>query len=475
MLSEWNRNNNRIVNLHRHPCFVGDVDSIMHDCCGFCPEPKTDKEQETAQEEQKIYVSGDIAFMKDDPGRQAIGSFNPLTSDDWTDMAFVGNTQELCQRIRDDDLEFVRSWCEKNSGSVNRRDHTGRTPLHVAAQCSSPEIFRCLIDHGARIVARLVDGMTALHIVAARGNADMIVMLLEKSEENETRYFEKLWKARQRHREEAKSEAAAEDKNDYSDEDFSEVSSDGETTMTDSSFIKVKDTSSSDKDVLGDDTESEPDFYDIDVTAWDTAASPLHLAILGGHGEVIQELVGTFGADVLLPIKIRSSYTYNPEAATMTLLLAANLGGKRSYDISDLLLSLGASSAQADMNQISAVHYIAAQQEISVLKACIENDFAAARSVVDHIQITHPTWSPAADSPISTAIRRSDGTCVNQLLDMGAKPLMDLDDYVSAYLNAADVRNSRKVSEQDISKKWKEHTEQPVLLAIANDMPSVVI
>jgi len=35
-----------------------------------------------AVEENKIYVSGDLRFMKDDPGRQTIGSFNPLTNDD---------------------------------------------------------------------------------------------------------------------------------------------------------------------------------------------------------------------------------------------------------------------------------------------------------------------------------------------------------------------------------------------------------
>jgi len=188
---EWNRNKDRTVNLHRHPCFIGPVDSVMHDCCGFCPEPKTNEDLEVAEEESKIYVSGNLAFMKDDPGRQTIGSFNPLTDDDWTDMAYVGNTQELCQRICYGDINFVQEWCEKNPDSIDRRDHTGRTPLHIAAQCSTPEILECLVDHGARIVARLVDGMTALHIAAGRGNAEMVTTLLEQSEENEAEEAEK--------------------------------------------------------------------------------------------------------------------------------------------------------------------------------------------------------------------------------------------------------------------------------------------
>lgn len=189
--TEWNRNKDRTVDLHRHPCFIGPVESVMHDCCGSCPKPKTDDEREIAEDENKIFVFGDVAFMKDDPGRQAIGSFNPLTDDDWTDMAYIGNTQELCQKICDQDLSFVQDWCGKNPESINRRDHTGRTPLHVAAQCSTPEILKCLVDHGARIVARLVDGMTALHIVAARGSVDMVTTLLERSEANEAEEAEK--------------------------------------------------------------------------------------------------------------------------------------------------------------------------------------------------------------------------------------------------------------------------------------------
>ena len=134
--------------------------------------------------------------MKDDPGRQAIGSFNPLSADDWTDMAYVGNTQELCQHICDGNLQLVQEWCERNPESIDRRDHTGRTPLHLAAQSSTHEVLKRLVDHGARIVARLVDGFTALHLASARGEVDMITTLLEKSEENENIEAEKEQKRR---------------------------------------------------------------------------------------------------------------------------------------------------------------------------------------------------------------------------------------------------------------------------------------
>jgi len=55
-------------------------------------------------------------------------------------------------------------------------------------------------------------------------------------------------------------------------------------------------------DVLEDSSE-EPDIYEIDVIAWDYGLSPLHLAILNGHLDIIKLLVSEYGADVLLPVK----------------------------------------------------------------------------------------------------------------------------------------------------------------------------
>lgn len=209
------------------------MEFVIHDCCGSCPKPETDEEREVAEEERKIYVSGELAFMKDDPGRQAIGSFNPLTDDDWTDMAYVGNTQELCQRICEGDVDFVDTWCRENPDAVDRRDHTGRTPLHLAVHVSTPEVVQSLVNHGARIVSRLVDGLTALHIAAMRGNIDMVTTLLKRSEANEAEEAEKedrrkaeqkksSWQGKKDSEEE---EEEDEQSDGDSDEDMEEVSS----------------------------------------------------------------------------------------------------------------------------------------------------------------------------------------------------------------------------------------------------------
>ena len=230
--TEWNQNKDRTVTLHRHPCFIGPVESVIHDCCGTCPEPRTEEEREVAEEESKIYVSGELSFMEDDPGRQAIGSFHPLTDDDWTDMAYVGNTQLLCQRICEGDVNFVDVWCKENPDLVDRRDHTGRTPLHLAVHVSTPDVVQCLVNHGARIVARLVDGLTALHIAAMRGNNEMVTTLLERSESNEAEEAEKddrqkADKARKSRSTEEESDSEDEDdqSDGDSDEDMEDISS----------------------------------------------------------------------------------------------------------------------------------------------------------------------------------------------------------------------------------------------------------
>ena len=244
--AEWNQPKEREVYLHRHPCFFGTAEEVIQDCCGYCPVPKTDEENKIAEEEKKTNVSGKLKFLTDDPGRQEIGSFNPITDDEWTTMAYVGDTARLCQAIVDGELEHVEDWCSQEGVDVNRRDYTGRTPLHLAVMASKPEIVQCLIDTGARLIARLVDGRTALHIAAARGNAEMVKALMDKSLANEEEEEEKE-DARRAAR---KAELDSKDKPDQeigieddAESEASEITLDNEQeeedAMTMGSFVKI--------------------------------------------------------------------------------------------------------------------------------------------------------------------------------------------------------------------------------------------
>ena len=257
--AEFNRSKDRDINLHRHPAFFGSVDDVIHDCCGFCPKPETDEDLAAYEEESKIFISGDIQFLKDNPGRQAIGSFHPLTDDDWTEQAYVGNTTILCQAIVNHDLEGVVDWFSNGEIEVvdpKRRDHAGRTPLLLATMCSTPEIVQYLVDHGARMVSRLYNGLTALHIAAYRGEVSMVEYLLDKSAVNEAEEDRKEELRKQVRRAATtahNAEPDADDSGSELDDDMSEEESD---ELTQGSFVKVSDPVDG-----ADDEKDDPDVF----------------------------------------------------------------------------------------------------------------------------------------------------------------------------------------------------------------------
>ena len=324
--AEWNQHKDRTVYLHRHPAFFGRVQDVIGDCCGTCPTPVTDEEKKIAAKEAEIYISGSVQFLIDDPGRQQIGkgvrrkdrskffhyqeltlllppgSFNPLTADDWTDMAYVGNTARLCQSIVDGAADEVKEQLSQDGADPNKRDYTGRTPLQLAVQCSTADVVRALVDSGARLTARLLDGRTALHLAAARGDVEIIKILLDRSNANEEAEDEKL--DQRRRAKKADSEAtdamakAADHDSDGDiavDEDDGELidaeSSMGHMSMTTGSFVKVDaGQQAASQEAQLDGADDEPDFYKIDTLAWDVPCSPLHLAIVNGHEEAVKTL-----------------------------------------------------------------------------------------------------------------------------------------------------------------------------------------
>lgn len=471
----------RESNLHRHPCFFGFVDDILKDCCGQCPAPTTDEEKELAAKERKTYVYGDLQFTKDDPGRQAIGSFNPLTDDDWTEMAYIGNTARLCQAIVDGDLEHVQDWCEQGGAdSIDRRDHTGRTPLHLAAMVSTPEVVQCLIDHGARIVARLVDGFTALHIAARRGNTKIVNALLKRSEANEEEEEARRAKAKKttlkaitRGEVEYEGEISQmEGISDSGDEDGLKDDDESE-----GSFVKVKRETLNHGETLPDDEwKNEPDIYDVNVLAWDSPVSPLHLAVLGGHVDVIETLCSMYGADVLLPVKLLDKSSRSPRAAILTLILAQLPPNERAEAVTKTLLSLGASSAQADMDEASALHYTVYQENVNILDILFDYDRPAATSALNHLRVEGSGWHHAVSSPLITAMKAKNLVAVGKLLSFGAKPTVEYEDYLSTLYRPRAQRGvgPPPSNREDNQRGYNERVQQPIVLAAEHNLPTVI-
>ncbi|ESZ92311.1 hypothetical protein SBOR_7302 [Sclerotinia borealis F-4128] len=467
--AEWNQGKDREVYLHRHPCFFGTAEEVIQDCCGYCPVPTTDEEKEIADKESKNNVSGTLKFISDDPGRQEIGSFNPINDNEWTTMSYVGDTARLCQAIVDGDLEQVQDWCSQEGVDVNRRDFTGRAPLHLAAMASVPEIVKCLVDHGARMIARLVDGRTALHIAAARGNLEMISILMNKSLANEEEEEEK----ESRKVAVASLAPVSEEESDSGSEITLDSEQEESDAMTMGSYVKIPGNKEDDKDDIAavmDDTMEDPDVYDINVIAWDYGLSPLHFAILNGHLEAIKLLVSEYGADVLFPVKLVDAGTTNPRGAIMTLVLAMSLPHEKSKQVVELLLKLGATSAQSDTNHFTALHYVVAQNNTDVLDVLFAHDRPAAQKVLNKIGMVGGYGQ--ADTPLTIAVKKSYGEMASKLLQLGAQPQFEFEDWVKAYISMN--THARKQDTETSMKQFQTTVQQPIIAAICKEMGATV-
>ncbi|KAF3385174.1 Uncharacterized protein F1880_002849 [Penicillium rolfsii] len=467
--AQWNQKKDREVYLHRHPAFFGEAEHVIGDCCGFCPQPVTDEERKIAEEESKIYISGKISFIKDDPGRQEIGSFNPITETDWTEMAYVGRTELLCQAIVSHDLEAVKQFLEQQNSETNRRDYTGRTPLQLACMSSTPEIVQCLVDRGARLIARMADGQTALHLAAARGATEIVRILLKKSNENE--------EAENRKTDDRKPTPMDVDSPKDQDADDGEDEDDMEATShTSASYVKVEKENGEALVPTFDTIEEndmDPDIYDINVTAWDNLASPLHLAIVHGHVETVKELVTSFGADVLLPIKIMDDFSKQPRGAILTLVLVLALPLDKAREMSQTLLKLGASPAQADVSHYTALHYIAQSDYSELLDVYQEHDGPAMQRAINHLVAEGSWYSPSYNfsSALVNALCAKNPAGAKKLLDLGAKPSYELGEFLKA-LKSQMSDAMRYGGEQKLQDK---SPRQPIIFAIQNDLPLIAI
>ncbi|KAF2721724.1 ankyrin [Polychaeton citri CBS 116435] len=482
--AEWNRPKDREVNLHRHPAFFGTAEIVMHDCCGYCPQPTNEEEEEIAEEEAKVYLSGGLSFIKDDPGRQTIGSFHPLTADDWTEMAYVGNTQMLCQAIVDGDVEYVRNWLAQEGNDPDTRDYTGRAPLHLATAQSTLDVVKALVDGGSRIVARLVDGKTALHLAAMRGEAEMVRVLLQKSEANQAEEDEKL-EARRMARRAAKGVGASttQDTSQIEGANPSEEGSDIDMVddaasskvdaTTEGSMVNIKSLSMNDKDQapenqIEDEDDDDPDVYDIDVLAWDVAVSALHLAIVQGHINVVKVLVEDFAADVLLPVKLYNDYDKSARAAILTLVLGMRLPLEQSREMTKALIGLGASSAQADLNQQTAFQQAVATAP-DLLDTLFEHDKTGAMRAINNVSLSGYQYRPNTTTALLMAIDAEDEETASRLLDLGAKAIVDSTTFTKAYIGKYD--DSYAKDSKTNRKQFDESVEQPVFAAVKKGLP----
>ena len=188
--------------LHRHPAFFGTMDEVLEDCCEVCtrlsranalansssqrcPPPRTDEEKEMFAKDSEQFITGRIAFMEEDPGRQTMtGSFRPIDTGEWSDQAYIKPLTQLYTLIASHNRAAVKDFLKRHADATNTRDPLGRTPLQFALLCSATDICLDLIEMGSRMSARLVDGRSTLHLAAQMDLPLVVKALLERNEKN---------------------------------------------------------------------------------------------------------------------------------------------------------------------------------------------------------------------------------------------------------------------------------------------------
>lgn len=396
------KNKNR--RLHRHSAFFGTMGECMEDCCELCPEPKNEEEHNLQDEENKSYVRGRIAFLEEDPGRQSIsGSFNPIDEGEWSETAYIQATARFFAAISKNDVLAVKQMIEDGE-DLNRRDHVGRTPLHVAILSNSVGVGCVLIDAGARMTARLVGGRTSLHLAAQVGQVSLVNKMLERSAYNKEKVEEE-----RRKMEEAASATETEGIRMSSEDDWSsDDSSDDKPHRKPAAYAK-KDEPEKDSDPL-EDNEEEPDVIDVSFHDWDFGLTALGYAILSGSLEVVDALLAA-GADPSFAAHAKNVNPLHPLALTIY-----TQDEERAAKIAERLIAAQAISSTADESLFTIFHRVVAAGKTRIVASLLAHDPNAKKV------LNSPAWhGHGLVFPILSTIIAGDYATLSLLLAHGAK------------------------------------------------------
>jgi len=187
-------------------------------------------------------------------------------------------------------------------------------------------------------------------------------------------------------------------------------------------------------------------------------------------------LVGRFGADVLLPIKLVNEYNKQPRAAIMTLVLAAQLYDPDDAAVTKTLCGLGASVVQADLDGNTPLSFAVAQRRVQILNVFFEEDPSAAKVALSHLALTGSAYYPSTRSSLTAALSTRDDMLVQKILDLGARPTISAEECILAYINKyGDVpylfpggHGAKATKAREV---FREHVTQPAVQAIQNGMP----
>jgi ankyrin repeat protein len=419
--------------------------------------------------------------MQEDPGRQMMtGSFHPIDEGEWSIQAYLGPVEKLFRAVGEGDLETVRDIVE-GGFDLQRRDHVGRTALHLAIMAKSEALSSYLIESGARITARLVDGRTSLHLASQLGMTDVVSKLIDRSKQNEKKAEEDK-AAAEAAKEKGKKDKdgdseMGDNKSDKGDDEEMDPSSeddwdsDGEPRKKKKAEPPTPATTINDPPAEGsaipEDNEELPDILEINAIDWDFMYSPLSHAIVAGHIEVVDLLIKA-GADVTTPFKKGPTYSQvTCYPLTLTLLTEDR---QTACAIAERLLESGASCTAADDSLKTIFHQAVLAKNVELVKTFIRVD-PNAKTAMDFLpQISYNE----AANPLVSAIGLNERSIAALLVSSGASVKITPEMFDRSWDARYSVGNRGRWVPTKQEDQWIKETSFPVESALAQRSDLVI-
>lgn len=329
----------------------------------------------------------------------------------------MGLTEKFFQAIAANDKAAVEA-AVQGGIDVDRRDHVGRTPLQLAIMARSVDAACALVDAGARMTYRLVDGRTALHLAAQLDQPVILRRMLERSKLNDEQAKEEEEAAKRAKEEKKKVEK--ESQMDVDEDDSDRDSSDDDWSSNDGSG-KVKTEKQDDGDLIPNDEKDVPDVFEVDTADWDYHITPLLYAILARSVACV-DLLCTAGADP----KLVTTPTHRHNASYLhPLLLAINIENDDiACRISQRLITAGTITSEADDNLYTMLHRAVDTDRPKIVLTFLRHDPNA--RAVTNIPWMHQSL---AIWPVVSALQAQSYGVLAVLLTHGGKLVIDEVDF----------------------------------------------
>jgi ankyrin repeat protein len=97
---------------------------------------------------------------------------------DWTPLHNVAQ----CSIQEDDNKErcqCIESLVKGGNANINAMNIRLETPLHIACEYGSSELFTCLLQLGADLLETNIDGYNCLEVAIMQGNEEVVLFLIE--------------------------------------------------------------------------------------------------------------------------------------------------------------------------------------------------------------------------------------------------------------------------------------------------------